>query len=164
MKIRTLIVTVAVLAAVSAAVFVARRPGPPPSADTRIGTPLVDASILEKASTVRFSDQGKTNVLTKQPDGNWLDSSYFNLPADFSKLSHLAENLTEAKIQRLVTTNPERIARLDFKGSAIQFLDAAGPENMECRAGKNQREWAELRTFRARIEGLSGQHEYLDRF
>jgi hypothetical protein len=124
MKLKTLIVTVLVLAALSAVVFFVQRPAPPPSADPRLGQPLVDRSTIEKAAKLRLSDQGKTVFLTRQADGTWRVPSYYDLPADFSKLSGLIGNLTEAKLQRLVTSSPERIARLEFKDTKIELLDS----------------------------------------
>ena len=72
MKVKTLIVSVLVLAALSAVVFYARRPGPPASQDTRIGQPMIDRSIVEKAAKLRVSDGGKTITLARQSDGTWL--------------------------------------------------------------------------------------------
>src|SRR5882672_10644276 len=115
MKLKTLIVSVLVLAALSAAVYFARRPGPPLSADARLAQPLVDRALVDKAAKLRLTDQGKTVVVARQADGTWRVPSYYDLPADFQKLSSLVGSLTEAKIDRLVSTKPERIDRLEFK-------------------------------------------------
>src|SRR5688572_10967118 len=109
MKIKTLIVTVLALAVLSIGVYFARRPGPPPSGDARLNQPLVDAATIEKTAKVRITDAGKTVELIRT-DGTWRVPSYHDLPADFSKLSSLVGNLTDAKLQRLVTSNPERLA------------------------------------------------------
>jgi hypothetical protein len=137
MKLKSIIVTVAILAVLSAVVFVARRPGPPASKDPRVGQPILDRSAVEKAAKFRLSDQGKTVVLTRQADGSWRDTSYFDLPADFSKLSGLIGNLTEDKIDRLVTSNPERIARLEFKDTKIELLDSADKPVWSLTLGKS---------------------------
>ena len=75
---------------------------------------------------LRITDQGKTVTLTRQADGAWRDTSYFDLPADFSKLASFVGDLTTAKLQRLVTTSPDRLARLEFKDTKIEFLDLSG--------------------------------------
>jgi hypothetical protein len=137
MKLKTLIVSVVVLALISAAVFVARRPGPPPSKDPRVGQTLVDRSTVEKASQLKISDQGKSVSLTRQPDGTWKDTSYYDLPADFSKLSTFVGNLTDAKLDRLVTSNPERINRLEFKDTKIELLDGSNKPIWSITLGKN---------------------------
>ncbi len=125
MKLKTLLITVVVLAALSVAVYVARRPAPAPAVDVRLGQPLLDAAVLPQAARVRINDQGKSVVLIKQTDGSWRTPTYHDLPADFTKLSGLVNSLTDGKLDRLVTTNPDRIARLDFKDTKIELLDAA---------------------------------------
>jgi hypothetical protein len=126
MKLKTLIVTIAVLAALSVIAFVARRPAPPAAGDSRLNQPLVDPATVEKAAGLRISDQGRTVTITRQTDGGWSVPSYHDLPADFAKLSGFIGGLAEAKVQRLVTSSPERIARLEFKDTRIDLLDAAG--------------------------------------
>ncbi len=125
MKLKNLIVTVLILAALSGGAYLLRRPAPPPSADARLNQSLVDRTAIEKAAKLRISDAGKTVELTRQSDGTWKVPSYYDMTADFSKLSGLVGNLTEAKLQRLVTTNAERIGRLEFKDTKIELLDAA---------------------------------------
>ncbi len=137
MKIKTLIVTVLVLAALSIAVFIARRPAPPAAADARINQSLVDSAAIDKAAKLRLSDAGKTVDLVRQADGTWRVPSYYDLPADFSKLSGFVANLTEAKSQRLGTSAPDRIARLEFKDTKVELLDASDKPVFSATLGKN---------------------------
>jgi hypothetical protein len=136
MKLKTLVVSVAVLAVLAVVVFLVRRPGPPPSTDARLQKPLVDQATIEKAAKLRITDQGKTVELTRQEGGTWIDNSYFDLPADFTKLAGFVGNLTDAKLERLVTSNPDRIARLEFKDTKIELLDSAGKELWSVTLGK----------------------------
>jgi hypothetical protein len=124
MKLKTLLVSVVILAALSAGAFLLRRPPPPPAADARIGQPLAEAGAIEKAAKLRLSEGGKTVLLTRQADGTWRVPSYFDFPADFAKLSGFVGSLTDTKLQRLVTSNAERLARLEFKDTKIELLDA----------------------------------------
>lgn len=125
MKLRTLLIVVATLAVLSAAVFLARRPSAAPSTDARLGQPIVAGSTLEQATQLRVSDQGKSVTLARQSDGTWRVTNYHDLPADFTKLTRLTDELATAKLDRLVTSNPDRIARLEFKDTKIELLDAA---------------------------------------
>lgn len=136
MKLKTIIVSVLVLAALSVVMFIARRPTPPASADARIDQPLVDRATIEKAAKLRISDQGKTVTLERGSDAAWRVSSYYDFPADFAKLSGLVGNLTDAKAQRLVTSNADRIARLEFKDTKVDLLDASGKELWAITLGK----------------------------
>ena len=137
MKLKTLIVSVLVLAALSVAAYIARRPTPPPSADARINQPLVERAAIEKAAKLRLSDTGKSVELVRQTDGTWRVTSYFDLPADFGKLSGFVVSLTEAKIQRLVTSSAERIGRLEFKDTKVELLDASDKVVFTVTLGKN---------------------------
>jgi hypothetical protein len=137
MKLKPIVIAVAVLAVLSVVTFFVQRPAPPPSADARIGQPLAAATTLAQAAKVRVADQGKTVLLVKQADGSWRVPSYYDLPADFAKLARLVGDLTEAKIQRLVTSNPERIDRLEFKDTQIAFLDPAEKELWAVTLGRN---------------------------
>jgi hypothetical protein len=136
MKLKTIVVSVIVLALLSAAVFFMRRPEQQTSSDPRVSNPLVDRTVIEKATKVRITDQGKTVSLARQSDGTWKVTSYYDLPADFSKLSGFIGNLTDAKIERLVTTRPDRIARLEFKDTKIELLDGNDKELWSVLIGK----------------------------
>lgn len=137
MKLKTLIVSVLVLAALAGGAYLARRPAPPPSTDARINQSMVDRATIEKAAKLRISDAGKSVELTRQTDGTWRVPSYYDMPADFSKLSGFVGNLTDAKLQRLVTSNADRIARLEFKDTKIELLDADGKTAFTVTLGKN---------------------------
>ena len=137
MKIKTLIVTVLVLAALSAVVYFVNRPTQAPLADSRVNQPLLPPATAEAAAKVKVSDKGKSVVLAKQPDGTWHVASYYDMPADFSKLSTLVGELTSAKIEQFVTASPEKLGRLEFKDTQIAFLDAADKTLWSLTLGKN---------------------------
>lgn len=136
MKIKSIVVSVALLAAISVVVFLVNRPAKPAAPDARVGQSLVDRTVVEKAGKLQVSDQGKSVTLTRQADGTWRDTSYYDLPADFSKLTGFIGNLTDAKIQRFVTSNPERLARLEFKDTKIALDDSSGKPLWSVTLGK----------------------------
>ncbi len=137
MKLKSIVLTIAILAALSAVAFFATRPAPAPVADTRVGQPLVDRAIVEKAAKLRLTDQGKTVTLVRQADATWQVASYHDFPADFSKLATFIGSLTDAKLERLVTSSPARIALLEFKDTKIELLDATDKELWTVTLGKN---------------------------
>ena len=137
MKLKSIVRIIAILAALSAVAFFATRPTPAPVADTRIGQPLADRAIVEKATTLRLNDQGKTVTLVRQADATWKVSSYHDFPADFSKLATFIGSLTDAKLERLVTSSPARIALLEFKDTKIELLDSTDKELWSVTLGKN---------------------------
>jgi hypothetical protein len=164
MKLRTLVITVAVLAALSLAAYLANRPAPEPVADARVGKPLLGADIVAKAAGIVVSDQGKKVELSRNADGTWLDISYYGFPADMEKIARLVQDLNEAKIDRFVTSNPDRIARLDFKDSAIVLTDAAGRDLWNLQLGKtpDSGNGRFLRFGSEPIAFFSGLHVWLD--
>lgn len=137
MKIKTLVVSIIVLAVLAVGAYVLQRPSPPPPADARLNQTMVDRAAIEKAAKIRISDAGKNLELTRQADGSWKVPSYFDMPADFSKLSGFVGSLTEAKLQRLVTSNAERIGRLEFKDTKVELLDASDKVVFTVTLGKN---------------------------
>jgi hypothetical protein len=137
MNLKSLVVAVVILVALSGGAYLLNRPAPPPAADARLQQSLVAANLIEQAARLRLTDAGKTVELARQADGTWQVPSYHEMAADFSKLSGFVGNLTEAKLQRLVTSNPERIARLEFKDSKIELLGADGKATFTITLGKN---------------------------
>lgn len=137
MKIKSIVLTIAVLAALSAVAYFTTRPTPPPVADARVGQPLVDRTVVEQAAKLRLTDQGKTVTLVRQPDASWKVATYHDFPADFSKLATFISSLTDAKLERLVTSSPARIALLEFKDTKIDLLDATDKELWTVTLGKN---------------------------
>jgi hypothetical protein len=164
MKLRTLIIAVAILAALSALAYLKNRPEPAPPADARVGKPLLDPATAQAAAGITVSDQGKKVEVAKGADGTWRVRSYFDLPADFEKIARLVQDLNEAKVDRFVTQNPERLANLEFKDSVIALQDAAGKETWSVTLGKTPdsgngrfiRFGAEPKAY------FSGMHVWLD--
>ena len=126
MKIKTLAIAVAVLAALSIVAYLGNRPPAPRSEDPRVGTPVLGRDVVSKAARMVVADGGKKVELTRQPDGTWLVASYYGLPADFDKVARLIQDLNESKVDRFVTSSPERLSRMGFADSSISLEDASG--------------------------------------
>ncbi len=137
MKLKTLLIVVVLLAAASAVVYFVQRPDAPAAADARVGQPLLAADVVEKASAVEITDAGQTVSLRRQADGTWQVTSFHDLPADFGKLSRFIRDLTDAKVERLVTSNPESLARLNFGATSIRLLSENGQPVWSIQLGRN---------------------------
>lgn len=125
MKLKSIALAVAILAVLSIAAYFLQRPPAPAGADPRTNRPVFDTKALEKTARIRLTDQGRTVILARQPDGKWIVPDYYGLPADFSKLTRFIDDLSSARIQRLVTQNPDVLARLEFKDTSVALLDSA---------------------------------------
>jgi hypothetical protein len=164
MKLRTIVIIVAILAALSVVAYVKNRPEPAPAQDARVGKPVLDSGTALGAAGLVISDQGKKVDLSRGADGTWRVTSYFGLPADFEKVARLVQDLNEAKVDRLVTTSPDRLAHLEFKDSMIALDDASGKEIWSITLGKTP-DSGEGRFIRFGTEPkayFSGMHVWLD--
>ncbi|OHE77324.1 MAG: hypothetical protein A3G75_03595 [Verrucomicrobia bacterium RIFCSPLOWO2_12_FULL_64_8] len=163
MKLRPLVVTVAVLGLLSAAAWYLQRPPVPAAQDERIGRSLLEPALAEKAGKIRVTDQGKTTLLTRATTGQWLVTGYHDFPVDLSKLRRFIEDLSAAKVQRLVTRSPERLGRLEFKDTAAALLDAADKELWSLTLGKNAEGGGRFVRFGNEAKGyLANLSLYLD--
>jgi hypothetical protein len=136
MKLRTLVICVGLLALLSVAVYLRNRPEAAPVADARVGQPVLGPEVVAQAAGLVISDQGKKVELAKDADGTWRVTGYYGLKADFEKVTQLVRDLNEAKVERVVTENPDRLARLEFKDSYVAVKDAAGKEIWRVTLGK----------------------------
>lgn len=136
MKLKPLAWTVVVLAALCALAFWLQRPAPR-AADPRVNQPVLDPALVSRAARLDLTAGNQSVELAKPPGGAWIVASYYGLPADFSKLGQLINDLTQAKIQRFVTANPARLARLDFPGTVLTLSDQAGHDLIRIEFGKS---------------------------
>src|ERR1700722_20539450 len=93
MKLKTLVITVALLAALSLVAYFRNRPVSQAPADPRGGKPVLDAETASRAAGLAISDQGKKVELARGADGTWRVTSYFGLPASFDKIARLIHDL-----------------------------------------------------------------------
>lgn len=136
MNLRVLALVVAFLLVACGLAWWLQRPAPPAASDPRVGQPLLATDFAARAARLRLTDQGKTITVAKDSSGSWVVPGYHDFPADFAKLSRFIGDLTEAKLQRLVTARADRLARLDFKDTAVALLDADGRELWSVALGK----------------------------
>lgn len=126
MKLRNLALVVALLIAASVAVWFANRPDRHgPDRDPRVGQPLAKAAVLADAAGFTLTDGGQSVKLVRADDA-WTVADYHDLPADFSKLTRLVQDLLSTKIDRFVTATPEKIERLGFGDTRIEFTNTDG--------------------------------------
>lgn len=136
MNLRNLTLTVAALVAACGVAWYLQRPATPASADPRVGQPVLAGDTATAAARLTLSDQGKTVELARGADGAWTVPSYHDFPADFAKLSRLITDLSDAKVQRLVTSRADRLARLEFKDTSLRLAAADGRELWHVTLGK----------------------------
>jgi len=139
MKPKTLLIVIAALAALCVTAWFFNRPVPPPSArDPRINQPLLTSSDATNLASLQLTDQGNTVLLTRpSASSGWQVASNHDLPADFPKLATLVQTLTATRIERLVTSTPDRLARLGFSDTTLTASDASGQPLLVLTLGKD---------------------------
>ncbi len=139
MKLKPLALVVALLALAAGIVFWRNhRPVADPSADPRVGQPLVAVETLGQLRGLQLVAGGQSVTLAADKDGQrWTVPDYHDLPADFGKLVTLVESLRAAKVGRFVTAQPERLERLGFAGDRIELRDADAKALLTLHLGKN---------------------------
>lgn len=127
MNLKTLYASAGILAVLAAIVYFVKTRDTAPLDDPRIGQPLVHPPSLRSAMKIALDggDQQLT-VARDSENSQWLLAERANLPVDMAKLSRAIQSVTESKLERLVTSKPERFEELGFAGESIAFLDAGG--------------------------------------
>lgn len=137
MKLRPLLLSLAVLVPVSAVVWWAGRPQPASTdIDPRIGQRVAEPSALAGAARVRVSSAGKTLEFARGEGDRWTLAGEPALPADVSRLTRLASDLVSPEIERLVSSRAEKIATYDLESTGVAYLDGAGKALLDLDLGK----------------------------
>ncbi len=122
MKIRTLIFSLLILAAVAAVGYwLSNRDTGKPEINSKVGKKLVYPELLANITEIVLQSitDDKTVHIKKDDKGTWILPDYYLLPVEFSKLDGFISSLHKADILRLVTRKKERIDRLEFSKHKI---------------------------------------------
>ncbi len=137
MRLRPLLLTVAVLVPISGLVWWLGRPAPAANGtDPRVGQRVADPAALASAARVTIRSSEKTLELALADGGRWTVSGEPVLPADASRLARLTGDLVTPKIERLVSTNPERLAGFELGSAGLAYADAEGKTLLALDLGK----------------------------
>ena len=138
MTLRNLYISTGILAVLAVITFFLNRPESEPKQDPRVGESIVSTEILRKANQIVFSSGDENVTFLNQPDDKtWVVKERINMPADFSRLSRQIGHFLEGKLQKLVSTNPERISTFGFEsGDKVRFLDDTSDVIAELELGK----------------------------
>ncbi len=127
MNTKTLAIAVVILAALAGLAAFLNRPAPPPAADPLVGQTLLAAETANTVQSLTITQGDQSVTVSRTPDADtWQVESYHHLPATVSKLRSFVQSLTTAKVQRVVTRNPERAARLDLGSASVQLTTTSG--------------------------------------
>lgn len=139
MKVKHLVIAVAILGVASVATWFLKRDDGAPKADPRKGQLLLAADMVGQIRGVDLhTTNGNVEVATADgSDTRWIVRNYHELPADFSKVASLIKDLREAKVVQLASARPERIEQMQFDGTSITLRGADGAALRTFHLGKN---------------------------
>lgn len=129
MNTKVLFIGVAILGLVAGLVFwQSQRGTSAPPRPALVGQPLLSPETLADAVRLELTGENGARrvVLEKREEGNWRLPEYHGLPVDFDKLRRFTQSLLNAKADRHVTGNPERIERLGLGRNVIELFGGDG--------------------------------------
>ncbi len=139
MNLRLLAIVVAVLAALAATLFFYNRDDGTTAFSSAEGKDLLpDVTARELVRVEILPGEGDPIVLEKGESGGWVLPERSGLPVDFSRFSGLIQTFLDAEVERLVTENPERIARLGLEAVRVRFFaEKDGEADLELLLGES---------------------------
>lgn len=138
MNIKNLYISAGILAVLAIITSFLNRSNNAPLLDERVGSSIVDAASLRDTAKIIVNSDGTEITLVNDPDQKiWILEEKHSLPTSYTRISQLARNVSDAKLQRLVSENPERIATLGFDGGdSVRFVDKMGNDIVAFDLGK----------------------------
>lgn len=107
--------------------------------ESMVGKKLLAKETLALTRGIVFKTKGSVAPLKVQREGDrWILPNFYDLNADFRKLTETTDHLLEASYTRMVTESkdPEKLARYELGDFAVDLLDEAGKTLWSVRAGK----------------------------
>lgn len=123
MRNRTLLFSTLALGAVALALVFTGRETPSPAAQSYH---LVPPELLADLRALEITANEKT-VRIERTEKGWVVPSRFNLPVDTdNRLRPFLQALRSAKVLGILTSDPRRIAKLNFSGNSVRIEAANG--------------------------------------
>ncbi len=137
MKLKPLLILVLVLGAgASLAYWLSPGTGQANARDLPAGGLFLKPDVLEQAQRIELSgSNGEQVILAKNERDRWVLPKHHGMPADFEKLGRFTRSLLDAGIDRQVTSNPERLARLELGRFHLVLLGTSNETLWEVELG-----------------------------
>ncbi len=127
MNLKKLYAVTGALAALAVVTYFVKRSGSSTAEDPRVGETLLDAASLRETDQIVIKSGGDSYTFQNdEAAGKWRLQERYGLPVNMDKLGRVIGNATEAVVERLVSSKPERIQELGFDGDSIAFQAADG--------------------------------------
>lgn len=127
MNLKKLYISTAVLAVAAGITSFIKNADDTRKEDPRVGTTITSNEALDKVTTLEMVSGNES--LTFEYDSNvsaWHLQERYSLPADSNKIADLVTQLKEARLERVASRNPKRIADFGFEVDYINLIDSDG--------------------------------------
>ena len=138
MNLKNLYISAGVLAVLAVIVSFLKNSSNAPLLDERVGTNLVERAALVDTAKLIVEADGQTLTFNQNLDKKqWTLEEKYDLPVSPSRISEVVDAVIDAKLQRFVSENPERIATYGYDSNpSIRFLASDGSEIVSLDLGK----------------------------
>lgn len=147
MNIKHLYISTGVLLVLAAITFFIKNADSSAPEDPRVGTAILQMETLQGTASIALTTEDETFHFVKGDGSDWHLTEAYGLPVDLNKLGRLITSLTEARLERLVSSKKERIADLGFVGDSITFFDGSDTTMAHVELGRETENGKQLVRF-----------------
>ncbi|MDQ8205167.1 DUF4340 domain-containing protein [Pelagicoccus sp. SDUM812003] len=105
--------------------------------DPRIGQGLVDLDTLPKTKSIEIkADDNQFELVMSSKESSWIMPDLHSLPVNMDTLGRFVTRLTDARLERIASRKPERIAELGFGSKSVAFKDENGSVLVSVKLGR----------------------------
>lgn len=148
MNLKKLYLATAILAILAVVTYFIKNAESTTPEDARIGeTPLASLK-LDDVSKIKIQADGETMTFMQNEERTgWLMEEKHSLPANLSMLTGLVRKINDTRIERVASSNPDRIAELGFGNDSISFMNDASEALLTLEFGRQTENGKQLMKF-----------------
>lgn len=148
MNLNKLYLSTAILAVAAGITYFINNADSTRTEDPRVGSTIISNEQLDSVGTLEMISGNASLTFKYDSDVSaWLLQEKYSLPADSSKITDLVTQLKEAKLERVASSNPKRIADFGFEIDYINLIDAEGKGVLSLDLGRETENGKQLVRF-----------------
>ncbi|EDY83901.1 hypothetical protein VDG1235_3528 [Verrucomicrobiia bacterium DG1235] len=137
MNLKILSISTLVLAVLATITYFVKNADNSAPQDPRVGQAIIANEALNSVTTFEMISGNESMTFVKDDaSAQWLLQEQYNLPANAKQIADLITQLKDAKLERVASTNPARIADFGFGIDYINLLNANGDSVLSLDLGR----------------------------
>lgn len=137
MNLKKLYLSTAVLIVLAGITYQLKQPGDPAKLDPRVGSTLVANDALDSVVSLELISGTESMTFEYNKDqALWTLRESYQLPADRAQIAELVAQLKDTRLERVASTNPQRIADFGFGIDYINLNAADGSSILSLDLGR----------------------------